>query len=95
MRSDGRPTVRELVKKAVEALEGDTTNVAIGDWILQQYPGTNKSTIQCDIIPCTVNHASRIHYAYNRKPRALRTRLVVEPQAVVTVQFCLTPARQG
>jgi len=69
MRNDDTPTVREMLKKAVEALGGDTTNVAIRDWILQHYPGTNKSTIQCHIIACTVNHASRIHYAYNRKPR--------------------------
>lgn len=69
MRNDDTPTVREMVKEAVEVLGGDTTNTAVRDWILRKYPGTNTSTIQCHIIACTVNHLSRIHYTYNRKPR--------------------------
>src|SRR5205807_4502573 len=43
--------------------------VAVRDWILERYPGTNTLTIQAQIIVCTVNHASRIHYPENRKPR--------------------------
>ena len=58
-----------MVKEAVAALGSPTTNVAVRDWILKKYPGTNTSTIQCQTIVCTVNHASRIHYPENKKPR--------------------------
>ena len=64
-----RPPVLQMVKEAVEALGGKTTNVAMRDWILQKYPGTNKSTINCKTIVATVNHPSRIHYQRNQKPR--------------------------
>jgi hypothetical protein len=64
-----KPTVREMVLEAVKALGGDTTNGEVKDWILRKYPGTNPRTIQCHIIACTVNHPSRVHYAYNQKPR--------------------------
>lgn len=69
MATNDRPTVREIVREAVEALDGNTTNVAVRDWILRKYPGTNRSTIGCTIIVCTVNHTSRVHYPENRKPR--------------------------
>jgi RecB family endonuclease NucS len=69
MPADNRPPVREMVRQAVEALGGDTTNVAVRDWILSNYPGTNKTTISCNIIMATVNHTSRIHYPENHKPR--------------------------
>jgi len=58
-----------MVKEAVEALGGTTTNIAVRDWILKKYPGTNPTTIGCQIIVATVNHASRIHYPENQKPR--------------------------
>jgi hypothetical protein len=45
-----------MVKEAVEALGSPTTNVMVRDWILKKYPGTNKSTIGCQTIICTVNH---------------------------------------
>jgi hypothetical protein len=62
-----------MIKEAVEALGSPTTNVAVRDWILKKYPGTNLSTIQCQIIVCTVNHASRVHYPENKKPRNANT----------------------
>ncbi len=64
-----KPPVWRMVKEAVETLGGKTTNVAVRDWILNRYPGTNTTTISCQIIVCTVNHASRIHYSDNQKPR--------------------------
>jgi hypothetical protein len=64
-----KPPVWRMVRDAVEALGGKTTNVAVRDWILKRYPGTNTTTIACQIIVCTVNHASRIHYSDNQKPR--------------------------
>lgn len=67
--SEHRPYVWQMVREAVDALGGETTNVAVRDWILEHYPGTNTNTIQCQIIVCTVNHPSRIHYPENQKPR--------------------------
>jgi hypothetical protein len=58
-----------MVKEAVDTFGGKTTNVAVRDWILKKYPGTNPSTIACQIIVCTVNHPSRIHYPENQRPR--------------------------
>jgi hypothetical protein len=66
--------VWEMVRQAVNDLGGETTNVAVRDWILQRYPDTNLNTIQCQIIICTVNHPSRIHYPENTKPRAANTK---------------------
>lgn len=64
-----KPPVWKMVHEAVVALGGATTNVAVRDWILAKYPGTNTTTIGCQIIVCTVNHDSRIHYPENQKPR--------------------------
>lgn len=64
-----KPPVWKMVKEAVEALGGTTTNIAVRDWILKRYPGTNATTIGCQIAVCTVNHSSRIHYPENQKPR--------------------------
>ena len=54
-----KPPVWRMVKEAVEALGGTTTNIAVRDWILKKYPGTNPTAIGCHIIDSTVNHASR------------------------------------
>ena len=69
MTEQPRPPVLQMVKEAVEAFGGKTTNIAVRDWISQKYPGTNKSTIGCQTIVATVNHPSRIHYQCNQKPR--------------------------
>jgi len=58
-----------MISEAIAALGSPTTNVAVRDWILQRYPGTNPLTIQAQIVACTVNHASRVHYPENKKPR--------------------------
>jgi hypothetical protein len=58
-----------MVKEAIAALGGASTNVKVRDWILEKYPGTNPNTIQCQIIVSTVNHPSRIHYSENKNPR--------------------------
>jgi len=68
--SAGRPPVWQMVKQAVDELGSPTTNVAVRDWVLGEYPGTNRTTIACQIIVCTVNHDSRIHYPQNQKVRA-------------------------
>jgi RecB family endonuclease NucS len=62
-----------MIREAIDALGGSATNVAVRDWILGHYPGTNVSTIQAQTIVCTVNHASRTHYPENQKPRTADT----------------------
>jgi endonuclease NucS-like protein len=66
---DKKPAVWQMVRQGIEALGGKTTNVALRDWILKHYPGTNTGTIQCQITVLTVNHDSRIHFQRNKKPR--------------------------
>ncbi len=68
MVESGRPYVWQMMKEAVEALGSPTTNVAVRNWILRKYPGTNRSTIQTQIIYSTVNHPSRVHAPDLRKP---------------------------
>lgn len=70
-----RPPVWQMIREATEALAFPTTNVAVRDWILDRYPGTKKNTISCQIIICTVNHDSRIHYPENQRPRECKGRL--------------------
>ena len=43
--------------------------IVLRDWILQRWPHTNKGTISCWLIGCTVNHSSRIHYSGNTRAR--------------------------
>ena len=69
MENQIKPYVWQMVREAVEALGGETTNVAVRSWIQDRYPGTNRNTIGCQIIICTVNHDSRVHYTENLKPR--------------------------
>lgn len=74
MTHNEKPPVWKMIREAVEDLGGRTTNVAVRDWVLQHYPGTNPNTIQCHIVLCTVNHPSRIHYPQNKKPRISNAR---------------------
>jgi len=67
--SPPRPPVWRMVKEGIETLGPKTTSVALRNWVLNRYPGTNQNTVQCQIIICTVNHLSRIHYPENKKPR--------------------------
>ena len=69
MSTGKQPYVRQMIREAVEALGGRTTNVAVRDWVLQKYPDTNPSTIQQQMLFCSVNHPSRIHAPHNKRPR--------------------------
>ena len=64
-----KPFVWQMIKEAVEVHGNKSTNVAVRDWILEHYPGTNVNTILNQIIVCTVNHESRVHYKENNRPR--------------------------
>ena len=64
-----KPTVWAMVRQAVDALGGSTTNAAVRDWVWDKYPGTNRSTIHCQLVAGCVNHPSRVHYAVDARPR--------------------------
>jgi hypothetical protein len=58
-----------MVREAIDHLGGAATYGAIRDFIKGKYGAVNDSTITCQIIICSVNHPSRIHYPENKKPR--------------------------
>src|SRR5437764_7287718 len=64
-----QPPVWRMVKEAVDHLGGVATYGQIRDFIKNRYGTVNDATITCDIILCSVNHPSRIHYTQNKKPR--------------------------
>jgi len=69
-----KPYVWQMVKEAVQNLGGKATYSEIKDYIRNKYGAVNESTINCQIIVCTVNHPSRIHYPENKKPRVATAR---------------------
>lgn len=69
-----RPFVWQMVREAVEKLDGKTSYAEIKKYILETYGDVNESTINCQIIVCTVNHTSRIHYPENKKPKISNTK---------------------
>lgn len=69
MESQPKPLVWQMIKEAVEVHGNRATNLAVRDWILEHYPGVNVNTILNQIIVCTVNHPSRVHYKENNAPR--------------------------
>jgi len=58
-----------MIKEAVEALGGTATYRKIITYIREKYRDVNEGTIRCQIVICTVNHPSRIHYPQNQRPR--------------------------
>lgn len=64
-----RPFVRDMVREAVQALGGKATYPDIKEYILNKWPGVNEDTINAQIIVCTVNQPSRIHYPENQRAR--------------------------
>lgn len=64
-----RPAVWQLIKESVQSLGGRASYLQIIDWIHSKYPDVNENTIRAQIIICTVNAPSRIHYPENKKPR--------------------------
>ena len=64
-----RPYVWQMIKEAVENLGGKATYSEIKDYIRDKYGEVNENTINAQIIMCTVNHPSRVHYSENKRPR--------------------------
>jgi len=60
----------QMIKEAVEQSNNKViSNKEIKDYIISKYGSMNKTTINCQILICTVNSPSRIHYPENQKPR--------------------------
>ncbi|WP_147273876.1 endonuclease NucS domain-containing protein [Fontibacillus phaseoli] len=64
-----------MIKEAVE----NSPNVKVSyqeikDYIFRTYGDINEGTINAQIIVCTVNQPSRIHYPENKKPRISKTK---------------------
>jgi len=68
-----RPFVWQMVREAVENLGGRASYKDIIGYVKGKYGDVNENTIRCQIIICTVNHPSRIHYPENNKPRDCST----------------------
>ncbi len=64
-----RPTLVELVRKAIERLGGKATNADIRRYLRGKYPDINDNSVSAHIILCTVNSPSRIHYVDHQKSR--------------------------
>ena len=65
-----KPTVWEMVKEAVHALGGATTNTDVRKWVQNKYPNTNRSTINCQLIAGSVNCHTRVYYIPAKVRRA-------------------------
>jgi hypothetical protein len=58
-----------MVREAVDALGGKATYSEIKDFILSKYGAVNQSTINAQIVVCSVNQPSRVYYPENKRPR--------------------------
>jgi hypothetical protein len=65
-----RPPMWMLLRDAIDARGGKATYSELKDHIRAKYGAINDSSLTCEIISCSVNHPSRIHYPANKKPRA-------------------------
>jgi hypothetical protein len=64
-----RPYVWQMIKEAVENLNGQVSYSDIKEYIKGKWTDVNQDTITAQIIVLSVNHDSRIHYPENHKPR--------------------------
>lgn len=64
-----RPYVWQMIKEAVDNLNGRATYSEIKKYINEKWQDVNESTINAQIVVLTVNSPSRIHYPENKKPR--------------------------
>ncbi|WP_199426657.1 endonuclease NucS domain-containing protein [Thermaerobacillus caldiproteolyticus] len=65
-----KPYVWQMIKEAVENSPNEKVTYAeIKNYIKNKYGNVNENTINAQIIVCTVNQSSRVHYPENQKPR--------------------------
>ncbi|NFH30722.1 DUF91 domain-containing protein [Clostridium sporogenes] len=69
-----KPYVWQMIKEAMNNIGDKASYSDIKKYIHSKYGEVNDSTITCQIIVCTVNHATRIHYPENKKPRVSDTK---------------------
>ncbi|WFD09780.1 DUF7669 domain-containing protein [Tepidibacter hydrothermalis] len=69
-----RPYVWQMVKEAMDNIGEKATYSEIKKYIHSKYDNVNDNTINCQIIVCTVNHRTRIHYPENKKSRIANTK---------------------
>ena len=62
-------SIWEMVKEAAETLNREVGYAEIKQYVRSKYGEINDSSMTCSIISASVNHASRIHYQENQKPR--------------------------
>lgn len=64
-----KPFVWQMIKEAVEHLNGKASYADIKAYINKKWQGVNNHTVNDQIQVLTVNRKSRIHYPENHKPR--------------------------
>ncbi|NFA42580.1 DUF91 domain-containing protein [Clostridium botulinum] len=69
-----KPYVWQMIKEAMDNIGDKASYSDIKKYIHSKYGDVNDSTITCQIIVCTVNHPSRIHYPENNKSRTADTK---------------------
>lgn len=69
-----KPYVWQMIKEAMDNIGDKASYSHIKKYIHSKYGEVNDSTITCQIIVCTVNHPSRIHYPENSKSRISDTK---------------------
>jgi endonuclease len=64
-----RPFVWQMIREAIDHLNGVASYAEIRDYIHAKWGDVNDNTITAQIVICRVNHRSRVHYPENKKPR--------------------------
>lgn len=68
-----RPYVWQMIKEAVDNLNGRATYSEIKQYINSKWDNVNEATINAQLIVLSVNQSARIHYPENKKPRISNT----------------------
>lgn len=64
-----KPTVREMIKEAVEYYGGKASYKQIKEYIERKFGNINENTFYCQIYILSVNHPLRIHFPENKNER--------------------------
>lgn len=64
-----KPAVWQMIKEAIEALNGRANYPAIKEYINDKWDDVNQATINAQLIVLSVNQPSRVQYTMNKKPR--------------------------
>lgn len=67
--SAGRPPIWQLIRDTIAPLKREVTYAEVKQLLWAQYPDLKSETINCQLIICSVNAPSRVHYPENKKPR--------------------------